>query len=407
MIDDLAGKSIGARIQTIRERRGMTREVVAGLVGRSAQWLKDIERGRRGEPKLSMLLKLAEVLNVADLAELTGEQVPLPVASWRRIPHPSVPAIREAVHAQPLTPPVEQVDVAALRGRVASAWTVWHTSSTQRTDVGRILPALITDARAAVRASEGRERRAAYAVLADVYGLCEQILAWTSEPELLWLTADRGIAAAQEADTPETLAGAAWVLGNVRRAVADFDGARELVDDAIALVQPYLERGPDDLRGIWGALHLHQSVTMARAGREGDAWRYWDEADRTAQRLGAGYLHPWTVFGRGNTDIHAVSVGADLSKGVEARRRAEQIDPESVASLDRRSRLLIETARAYQMQRDWAGALHFLRRAYRVSSEAVVYQPLARGIAIEALDDGGPLVERDAREFATLLGIPA
>ncbi|MEV3980814.1 helix-turn-helix domain-containing protein [Nonomuraea sp. NPDC049758] len=407
MIDDLAGKSIGARIQTIRERRGMNRETVAGLMGYSAQWLKDIERGRRGEPKLSVLLRLAEILGVGDLAELTGEQVPIPVASWRRIPHPAVPAIREAVHAQPLVPASAPVDVAALQQRVAHAWRTWHASPTQRTDVGRILPALITDARAAVRATEARERRLAYAALADVYGLCEQVLAWTSEPELLWLTADRGITAAQEADTPETLAGAAWVLANVRRAVSDFDGARELVDDAIGLLQPYLEEGPNDLRGLWGALHLHQSVTCARAGREGDAWRYWDEADRTAERLGGSYMHPWTVFGRANADIHAVSVGADLSKGHEARRRAEQIDPDTVASLDRRARLLIETARAYQLQRDWAGALHFLRLAYNASSEGVMYQPLARGIAVDALDGGGPLVAREARQFATLLGIPA
>src|SRR5690606_1362068 len=200
MIDDLAGKSIGARIQTTRERRGMTRETVAGLVGRSAQWLKDIEKGRRGEPRPSMLLKLADVLGVANLAELTGEQTLVPVASLRRVPHPAVPAIREAIHAQPLTRMDSPVDVSTLTARVADAWRLWHTSPTQRTDVGRILPALITDARAAARAAEGADRRAAHAVLANLYGLCEQALAWTSEPELLWLTVDRGIAAAQEAD---------------------------------------------------------------------------------------------------------------------------------------------------------------------------------------------------------------
>ena len=45
--DELAGLPIGARIQAVRERQGKTRPVVAGLVGRSAQWLKDVERGRR------------------------------------------------------------------------------------------------------------------------------------------------------------------------------------------------------------------------------------------------------------------------------------------------------------------------------------------------------------------------
>lgn len=70
--DELAGQPIGARIQVIRERQGKTRTVVAGLVGRSPQWLKDVERGRRLPPRWDMLVRLAQVLHV-DVTALTGD----------------------------------------------------------------------------------------------------------------------------------------------------------------------------------------------------------------------------------------------------------------------------------------------------------------------------------------------
>src|ERR1022692_3221045 len=52
---DLAGKRTGERIQILRERKGLSRPVLAGLVGMSASWLKGIEQGRRLPPRLPVL----------------------------------------------------------------------------------------------------------------------------------------------------------------------------------------------------------------------------------------------------------------------------------------------------------------------------------------------------------------
>ncbi|MFF3568601.1 helix-turn-helix domain-containing protein [Nocardia jiangxiensis] len=68
---DLAGRTIGERIQIIRTRTGKSRAVVAGLVGRSEDWLRDVEKGRlQNPPPLDMLLQLAQVLGVRDLTEI-------------------------------------------------------------------------------------------------------------------------------------------------------------------------------------------------------------------------------------------------------------------------------------------------------------------------------------------------
>ncbi len=183
MLDDLAGKRTGERIQILRERKGPSRPVLAGLVGMSASWLKVIGQGRRLPPRLPVLVKLAEALAVGDVAVLAGTDMDLggavsvPVASFARIPHDAVPAIRNAVRDPMLTAPGSAVDVESLVSRTADAWRLWHTSREHRTEVGRILPRLVTDARTAARSAEGAQRRRASAVLAEVYALVQHEIA--------------------------------------------------------------------------------------------------------------------------------------------------------------------------------------------------------------------------------------
>jgi transcriptional regulator with XRE-family HTH domain len=410
MLDDLAGKRTGERIQILRERKGLSRPVLAGLVGMSASWLKGIERGTRLPPRLPLLVKLAEALAVGDVAVLAGIDMDLggatsvPVASFARIPHDAVPAIREAVRDPLLVIPASPVDVAALAARTADAWLLWHQSTQHRTDVGRILPRLVTDARVAARAAE--DRRAASAVLADVYALVQHEVVWASESELNWTAADRAMMAAQDADTPAALAGAAWTLGMVQRSAGDTDGALTLAREAADLLEPRLEDGDDELRGMYGALQLHAATTAARAGREGDAWRHWDQASGTASRLPGGYYHPWTIFGSSNVKLHAVSISADLSRSAEARNHAEDIDPDEIPSRERRGRLGVEIARAYHQRRDYPAALHWLETAYATSADSVRYSPTARQMTADAVDHGGALISRRARSLAGSIGLP-
>ena len=373
---------------------------------------KGIERGTRLPPRLPLLVKLAEALAVGDVAVLAGTDMDLggaasvPVASFARIPHDAVPAIREAVRDPLLVITAGPTDVDALAARTTDAWVLWHQSAQHRTDVGRVLPRLVTDARIAARTAEGSERRAASAVLADVYALVQHEVVWASEAELTWTAADRAMTAAQEADTPAALAGAAWTLGMVQRSAGDTDGALTLTREAADMLEPRLEDAGDELRALYGALQLHAATTAARAGREGDAWRHWDTASATASRLPGGYYHSWTMFGMANVKLHAVSIAADLSRSAEARNRAEEIDPGEIPSRERRGRLGVEIARSYHQRRDYPAALHWLEEAYQTSADSVRYSPTARQMTAEAVDHGGQLIRRRSRALAASLGLP-
>src|ERR671910_2660548 len=66
--------SVGERVAFYRRRRGLTQAVLAGLVGRSEDWLSKVERGERQVRRLDVLTELAAALRVT-LGDLLGQPV--------------------------------------------------------------------------------------------------------------------------------------------------------------------------------------------------------------------------------------------------------------------------------------------------------------------------------------------
>lgn len=409
MTDLPEGLTTGERIRVLRERRGLSRPVLAGLVGRSSDWLKKIETGDRPLTSITHLVRLANALRVPDVSTLTGGDLSIPARDVGKLSHSAVPLVRAAMHEVSFGGPVAlgAVSPEVLRGRVDAAWRLWHTSTHQRTEVGGQLPALIQDAHACIRAHHGKERRAAHAATGDLYRLVQRYLAHISEPELYWLALDRGRAHSEEADDPLSLALAAWSTAIGQRAGGWTDEAVQTDEAGMALLRDRLEGGSPDVLGAYGALQLQAAISYGLDGRSGDAERYLDEADRTAQRLPAGYTHQASAFDASNVAIHGVGVGVGLLTPGEALRRSESIDLESIGSLERRSRLLLDIASGHQQRRETAAAVQYLGQAYRVSSEAVRYVPTARSLAAQlARSATGPL-KREAAELAEEIGVAA
>jgi transcriptional regulator with XRE-family HTH domain len=398
--------TLGERVRVLRESRGMSRPVLAGLCGRGPDWLKKIESGDRELRSHSLLLRLAAALQVTDLSILTGgaRDVAQPVPTGR-LGHPTMPAIWAAVMTRPLVPPASAGELANLPGRVAQTWRLWHTSGHNRTEVGALLPALIRDAEAAARTLDGPDRRAALVALADTYRLVGQATAYVAPAELAWVVADRALAAAQEADDPGAIAAAAWNLGNILRETAYPEEALRVVTEAATLIRPHLEGAADDWRGIYGALQLHAAVTAAREGREGDAWRYWDAGDQVAKSLPAAYVHPSTVFGRANVDFHAVSVATDLRAAGRALSLADDLDPDVMPSVERRARLWVEVARGHLQRGDRTAALHVMKLAHRIGPETVAYTPSARTATAELWRGAPRALRAEATELAEAVGV--
>lgn len=380
----------------------MSRPVLAGLVGRSAEWVKALENGRLQTPRLPLLLRLAEVLGVVDLAELTGDQR-LTTASYTRSAHAQLSEVADALASYPLRVQPGPVDVADLGRRVGQLWELWHGTRRHRTAIASMLPPLLKATRAAVRHTEGLERRAVLTAEAQAYHLTQLYLSQQPAPEQVWLTGDRAMTAAQDADDPYAMAAAVWYLSHIYRDAGQAAEARvRLALDAIQMLN--LDRGEDD-RALWGLLHLAIALSHAKMGREGDAWRHWDHADYAATILGETYVHPWLKFGRGIVDGYAIDILNDLMKPGEATSRADRLDLDIIPSATRRSRHLIQIGRAFYLQQEPVATMHFLGRAEAEAPETIRFDTWTRDVLISMAENGGATVRGDARAMAGRLGI--
>lgn len=399
------GEPFGARLQLLRTRRGMTREVLGGLVGRSAEWVKAVETGRLQQPKLQMLLRLAEALRVRDLAELAGD----PAASVRLFAgpgHPALPAVRDAINAIPwLDGPAEPVPL--LRARLDAAWRARHAAPDHRTVLGGILPSLIRDCQRAVRQYQGADRRRAQAVMAGVWNLAQFFLAYQPDAGLLWRVAERSIAAAQESDDPRAIGGAVWLLAQAHRDQGEFEAAAEVNRQALELLAPRLENGGPEVAAIYGALLFEAAYTAARAGERGTAWGRWDQADAVAMRLPADYYDPMTSFSRVIMGAHAVTVAVEGRERGEAVRQARRTQGLPIPSAPRLGRHLIEVARAHHLAGDTGAALGALGAAQGVAPETIRYNGYARSIVVELATSGPAARRREAGALAERIGMLA
>ncbi|MFD5425198.1 helix-turn-helix domain-containing protein [Streptomyces sp. NPDC127084] len=390
------------RARLARDRAGLTRPVVAGLVGRSSDWVKSIENGLIGMPRLPMLLRLAHIYGV-DPADLIGDER-LATASYTKAIHGDLPAIKNALTTYRLRPADRTPESAEVLGaRVRQAWKLWHSKGDHRSRIATLLPDLLADTEHSSRTLDGADRRRALVAQGQAYHLAQLFLSFQPAPELVVLTGDRAMTAAQDADSPRAIAAAAWYMNHVYRDANEAAEARvDLAEQAAALLS---QDDQDDL-ARWGLLQLAVALSFAKVGRAGDAWRYWDRANDAARRLGPDYAHPWLVFGQGIVDGYALTMFNDLMQPGKALEVAEALDLDAIPSATRRSYHLIETARAHGMQDEGVAAVALLQKAFRESPETIQYNVYTRMALPELVKTGPRMVREDAQHLAQGLGVP-
>ncbi|MEV7536417.1 helix-turn-helix domain-containing protein [Streptomyces hydrogenans] len=401
--------AFGQRMQILRERRGMTREVLAGLLGMSVDWVKDMERSRSRAPGVDMVFRIADALRVRELADLTGRpdrNIDLFVGPG----HPQLAAVRAAVDAFPATMDSAPPRPEHLAARLTRAWTARHKSPNHRDILGALLPDLIRDAQLAVRAAETPvDWRAAQAILAEVYSLSQFFLAYQPDAPLLWRVAERSMVAAQQSDDPHTIGVSAWLLAQAHRDTgpAHYDTADSVTRDALAYLQPHLPDADDRVLAIAGALEFEAGYTAARRGQKGTAWRRWDVAREMANRLPVDYFHPVTSFSRAILGAHAVTVAVELHSGPESVRQAARADLSTIPSHPRRARHRIEEARGYRLDGQHEAAVATLEKAHASAPDTIRYNGYARSLLLEETESKSAARRRRASDLAVRIGILA
>ncbi|MER7459365.1 helix-turn-helix transcriptional regulator [Micromonospora sp. NPDC126480] len=391
----------GQRVERLRRAAGLSRERLANLSGLSPTTVKFIENGRRSLT-LRAAQQLAPHLGVRDLGELFGPSVALSLDG--RASHPAVHEVRRALTAWHIVLDGEAESTDYLRGAVDSAWQTWHTSRFQRTAAGDILPGLLDATQRAARLHSGEDRRASLTLLAQAYHLAQAYLAWHGDREMVWLTVDRGMTAALDADDPLAIAQASWYAAHLLRSVGRGDEALERLREARGLIEPRVADGGTEWAEMLADLHLCVALTRARTGDQG-AWSDWDAARSVVDRaLPEGFVGLRTRVSRPLVDVYAVMCAVDLGDPDEAQRRAHALDPASIPSTERRGRHYVELARSADLEGAREATLHLLARAEATSPETVRYSPAAQDMVTRLCHEAPAAVRAEAVDLARRIG---
>jgi len=280
--------SVGERIAFYRVRRGQTQAVLAGLVGRSEDWLSKVERGERHVRRLDVLTEMAKALRVS-LPDLLGQ----PVLMEDDQRDDDVPAVRDA-----LMSPRRLSRVLYMREsttghsplpaaqRVESAWGDFQDGRLSR--VIAALPQLITTA-AQLEDAQGAtaaNRRAGWAVSARTHHLAATALAKIGESDLAWIAAERAMQAADEADDPLVLASAARSGTHALLAVGRYNEALDLGRTAASWLRARMSADDPEALSLVGMLDLRTAVAAAKKQDRSTATELLDQASVAADRLG-------------------------------------------------------------------------------------------------------------------------
>jgi transcriptional regulator with XRE-family HTH domain len=196
--------TIGERVAWYRRRRGLSQEALAGLVGRTADWLGKIENNRIELDRLSVIKALADVLDVS-LGDLLAEPS---LMDWSRDSgNQTVPALRAALAdyraITPLGRDPSSVDLPCtltLRRDVDALWRAYQDSRFGYV-TGR-LPELLGRAQLAVEGLDGEDQEQARRLLGLAYQLAATQLTKLGEADLAWIAADRGLTAIRPTGDP-------------------------------------------------------------------------------------------------------------------------------------------------------------------------------------------------------------
>jgi len=375
--------TIGERVAWYRRRRGMSQEVLAGLVDRTTDWLSKAENNRIELDRLSVIKALADALDVA-LADLVAE--PSLVEWTNDSGMRTVPALRAALmNYRNVTPfgaavnAAEPPTIAVLQQELALLWDAYQAARFGYV-TGR-LPSLIAHAEAAVSSFTGDDLNAARRVLGLANQLAATQLTKIGEADLAWIAADRGLGAARAAGDVVVTGTLLRTVAHALQATGRYREAVQLTNDAANYLEPSLRDATPELLSVYGTLFLAGSMAAARANDAITTRTFLQTADETAKRLGGDANHLWTAFGPTNVAIHRVATAAELGDIQVAVNLGPRVQTGGMP-MERRVRHSLEVARAFSAWNRTDEALATLLEAERMAPEQVRYHVLSRQLVL-------------------------
>jgi transcriptional regulator with XRE-family HTH domain len=401
-----ARAEIGRRIARQRRRRGLSQVALAGLVGRSESWLSQVERGRRAIDRHSVLVRLAEILDV-EISQLTSDEVGSDMATYE-----PVVAIREAMIRYDSLPmvinpgdgDVRPSSLPWLGHQIRKVYRLYQ--ATRYNEVGRLLPGLISSVETTSRAASGVDRRAAQSLRALTYQSVAMTLQRVGNADLAWTAADRAVSAAETAERPLLAAVGAYRLSYV---LIGLKRPRQAEDLAIRTAEALASsrRPSPAVVSVRGGLHLAAASASAARFDQVDVDGHLASARAVAELSGGDRNDFWSAFGPTNVVIHELSAAVMFGNAKRALELGEPLDLARLGTglVGRRTQVLLDLARAYGQQHKDAAAVNTLLRAERLSPELVRYDQRTNDLLTELMRREHRASTPDLRGLAHRAGV--
>lgn len=403
------GMTTGERIRYYRTKAGRTQAAVAGLVGRSEDWLSKVERNVIEIDSLGMLTRLARELGLDNVGELVGgASVDLSLGADE---HPSVPGIRRALNTPPsllgIGLPGDALTAQQLGERVIEAWGVYETQKERYGPVGEMLPGLLAEVYSTLRQTTGEDELTSTRGLVSLLHLYQVFLRRVGEHKLSLRAADRAMTIADDTGDPVLIAAAAWNVCGILTSSGEVGDSFDLARETIAHCRPGDDATPEHL-SAYGALHLAGVIAAVRDSKAPAAWDLLRGADAVAGRLGVDRNDFHTSFGPTNVSMHGVHLAAEEGDIAEALRLADDVDvpePGGVLPLERTTRYLVEVMHANRLNGDQYATLHMLRQIMEASPEEIRYFPLVREAVQTLMKRPRPQTRSELHKIAEHVGV--
>jgi transcriptional regulator with XRE-family HTH domain len=372
----------GQRVAWHRVRRGLPQEALAGLVGRTEDWLSKIENDRAPLDRLSVIRSLADALDVS-IYDLIGEPAP---TNGHREP-PGVAEVRAALMDYRQLSPL--LSAAEKEGEVPSLVFLRRDldhvmSAYQESRYGQMLrriPEFLAQAQMAMSEYAADDRRAAQGIFALASQSAAMILTKVGEGDLAWIASQRGLTAAEQSEDPA-------ITGSLLRSVVHSlhsDGraedARNMTRRAADYVRTRLDPAEPRIVSIYGTLLLPGAIAAARSNDRATAGEYLAEAKDMADLLRTDANHLWTAFGPTNVLIHEVSAAMSLGDVQVALDLIPRIDTRGLP-VERRVRHALEVVNAYHARNRIGDAVEQLLQAERLAPEQVHEHVMSRQLVL-------------------------
>lgn len=399
-----AFEGVGELLRELRTARRWTQEELADRSGSGASRRTIIGVEGGNPPSTAFIKAVSAALEIDPVVLLSpGSQQTAPLL--RKV-EAVLPEIRRVLATYDCPPDLPGPP----RGLAVIAKDVQHASAlrlgAKYGELAEMIIPLIDELSFVAHSATGRTREEAFGRLAAAYRCVDALVYKSGHPEISPEAVERIKWAADKSADPLMVATATYV-----RAQGFFDLPATATAQGLHVItraaEPLETAVSTDARtaSVYGSLHARAAVLAAKGGMLHEADGHLAVAREAAGLIGRDTTVYGTFFGVAQWRIIEIATYVEMGNGAAAVRAAEGWMPEAGTPDERSSHALIDLARAFTWEAQYARAFDCLIRARRIAPQHTRMHPLVAPTFEQVRDRSRRRLEK-AAEFAAWLGLP-